>query len=283
MKTLSQALENLSQQSSPVTTAEITPSNSPKGGLTIPDGVMNTLREIADSQRKGHLINDKSLETLLRQYFGRARIEIKPKWSRFYDEQGGYDETISGYELSLDKLDDGEIKLYDAMKFFNAPSTPEFMARKILQLRSVMARAAESSNDITIVAETYSEHLEKYPPDVVAYVIDKTIATKKWFPLVCDLRKEMDEMMRFRRSILELFERKRNPLLSKTETKQIKSDPRTEMHWKTLQKKDWLDCHWEWAAEEADKMLALAKENPTILDLPYWENQVLIIKNRAVT
>lgn len=182
-------------------------------GKPLSEHGLNALRNIAASVSKGHLMDDKELGTLLEQHFGPQRYCAKEKVKHVYSENG-YDCITEGHEITLDALHNNEMKLFDALEFLNRKATPEFVAGKLAQLRAVMARASESQNDIQLVMATYAEHLQEYPPDIVAYVVDKTIATKKWFPLVSELRKEMETMVSFRRSILNAFERCRNPMLS---------------------------------------------------------------------
>lgn len=145
---------------------------------------------------------------LLGQHFGPQRFCAKEKINHVYGPEG-YDCVSDGWLVELDDLGNDEMKLFDALDYLNRPSEAGFVAGKMAQLRAVMARSNESQNDIQLVIATYAEHLEKYPPDVVAYVIDKTIATKKWFPLVSELIKECDSLVALRKKILKAFEDKR--------------------------------------------------------------------------
>ena len=207
---------------------------------------------------------------LLVQHFGQQRLGVKPLTEHRYSENG-YECTIVGYQISFSGLENQELKILDALEFFNRRATPEFLARKLAQLREVMARTNESNQDISLLIETYSEHLEQYPPDVVAYVIDKAIATKKWFPLVSELRSEMESLVRFRKTILDAFAASRNPMIEQKPVQAIEADPRLSIHWKQLSKSEWLPQHFEWAIEEVSDMLELAKQNPNYLNVSMWE------------
>jgi len=110
------------------------------------------------------------------------------------------------WDVSLTNLEDCEIKLFDAIDYFNAPASESFISGKLAQLRSVMARTSETNDDIMLVLTTYGQQLRGYPADIIAYVIDNTIRTKKWFPLVCDLIKEIEQLVGLRRSIMRIFE-----------------------------------------------------------------------------
>ena len=152
------------------------------------------------------------LETLLAQHFGQ-RISVKKIYEPVYGRPGGYDEDFKGYAVTLDVLADCEMQFFDAFDFFNKPAKISFIDGKIAQMRAVMARQNESNNDIALVIATYADHIGQYPPDIVAHVIDKFIGTRKWFPGIPDLRKEMDDLMSLRRNVLQAFERCRNPLM----------------------------------------------------------------------
>ncbi len=45
-------------------------------------------------------------------------------------------------------------------------------------------------------------------------------------------------------------------------------------HWKSLPREKLLPQHYTWWIEDAEKMAALAKENPSLLDADYWEKEV---------
>lgn len=145
---------------------------------------------------------------MLEQHFGPQRFCAKEKIRHVYGPDG-YDCVSEGWLTTLDGLADSEMKLFDALDFLNRPAEIGFVAGKMAQLRAVMARANESANDIQLVIATFAEHLEKFPPDIVAYVIDKTISTKKWFPLVSELIAECDKLVSLRKNIMKAFENSR--------------------------------------------------------------------------
>jgi hypothetical protein len=219
--------------------------------------VLETLRNIAQNVSNGRPMDDQTLEMSLVQHFGSSRIECKKKFSHVYGTDGGYDREVERYEISLDCIHDCEMKLFDALEFLNRPARGDFVAKQIGRLRAVMARRAESNEDIAVVIDVYTDHLEKYPPDVIAAVCSQIIERGKWFPLVSDLVKQCDALVAFRRAIMRCFEDARNPLLAKkTEAKRIAADPRLGMHWKELpDKKTWLPCHWDWYLGDAEYMI----------------------------
>jgi hypothetical protein len=201
------------------------------------------LRGFAQNVQSGNLLDDQALEMSLVQHFG-SRLTCKKTVDHDYGAKGGYEAKILGNEATIDALDDCEMKVFDAIDFLNRQASPTFVAGKLAQLRAVMARASESQGDIEIVIATYADHIRQYPNDVVCYVIDRCIHTRKWFPLVSELCAEMESLVSFRRAIKRCFEEARSPLLSgKAEAKRIAADPRLGMSHRELEKKDWLPCH----------------------------------------
>ncbi len=165
-------------------------------------------------------------------------------------------------QVSIDGLGDADMKLFDAIDFLNRPASPQFVTGKLAQSRTAMARASESQNDIEIVIATYAEHIRQYPQDIVAYVIDRCIHTRKWFPLILELCAEMEGLASFRRAVRTAFEEARNPLLAgRVDVKRIAADPRLQMNFRELEKKDWLPIHWRWYIEDAEHMAQLSRRS----------------------
>jgi hypothetical protein len=229
------------------------------------------LRSFAQSVQSGNLLDDQALGTLLVQHFG-SRLTCKREVDHNYSTDGGYDPKVMGVDVDIDDLGDAELKLFDAIDFFNKPADTAFIARKLAQLRAVMARASESQGDIEIVIATYAEHVSSYPRDIVGYVIDKCIHTRKWFPLVSELCSEMESLVAFRRAVRTAFEEARNPLLAgKAEAKRVAADPRLGMSHRELEKKDWLPCHWRWYVEDAEHMAQLNRDNGRMTQADEWQ------------
>ena len=179
MKSLSQVLENM-QPPSQETTNSTLPIQ--QAGSTLAVGMMNTLREMASASTQGVLVDDKKLAELLTQHFGSGRFVAKEKLRHRYGPSG-YECESAGYELSLDHLHDGEMKIFDAINYLNKPTTPVFTAKLVARMRSVLARRNDNADDMVLLIDTYADHLEKYPPDVVATVVHEIIfSTRTWFP-----------------------------------------------------------------------------------------------------
>ncbi len=182
-------------------------------GRPLSEAGLEKLRNIALNVSKGRLMADRELRTLLEQHFG-PRIAIKRKYSPIYGKDGGYDEEFKGYEIALDNLFDSEMKLFDAVDYYNKPADHVFIAGKVAKMRLVLARRNESPEDIELLCASYMDYLAKYPTDVVNYVVEETIITKKFFPLVSEIVSRCDELVNFRKSIQRSFERCRSPLLN---------------------------------------------------------------------
>jgi hypothetical protein len=224
-------------------------------------------------------MDDKALETLLVQLLPSSRFVSKSKLKHVYGDGGGYDVEVVGYDIALDALHDSEMKLYEALEFLNRPATPDFVAKQIGRLQAVMARRSESNADLAIVVDTYTSHLERYPPDVVAAVCCQIIDRSKWFPLVSDVVAECEKIVRFRKAVWECFQEKRNPMLAaKSEAKRIEADPRLQEAWKTLPKIKWLPQHFDWAIADCEDMLAMALKNPSSMNPALWEEKIVKLK-----
>jgi hypothetical protein len=245
-------------------------------GKPLSETGLQTLRNIAQSVQSGKLLDDKMLETLLVQHFGSSRFTSRPKIEHIRSQDGGYDQRIVGYEIKLDTLHDEEMKLFDALEFFNAPASAAFLAKQIARLRTVMARTNESNQDIAVLIDTYADILGEYPPDAVKGVCDHIMRERKWFPLISEMRREMEDLVSFRCNVLKCFEECRNPMLgNKHRAKFIESDPRLEVHWKMLAKEKWRPQHYEWWVGEAQDMLRMANEMPAYLNEDMWQTEVL--------
>ena len=218
MQPLSQVLENI-QNMSPEKTTNI--SNTQQHGSIAAVGTTNIspetylgLQDLAKEISKGKPLDDHTLRTLLEQHFG-SRLAVKKLIEPVYDKPGGYDEEFKGYQVSLDRLDDSEMKFFDALDFFNKRASFEYITGKVAKMRIVMARRNESNQDIEMLCAAYVEHLQKYPPDVVNHVVENVIQTKKFFPLVSELIPALEELTALRQGVLKEFERVRSPLYQK--------------------------------------------------------------------
>ena len=239
-------------------------------GKPLSETGLTTLRNFAQSVSRGNLLDDAKLETLLVQLLGSSRFASKPKHKHVYGADGQYDRETEGFEITLDALHDNEMKLYEALEYYNRPAHPHFVSKELGRVQAVMARRSESNEDLAVVNDTYTRHLEKYPPDVIAAVCRQIIEHQKWFPLISDMVRECEKLMRFRKAVWECFQIKRNPLLSPRRTARIEADSRLEEHWKSLPRDKWLDCHWDWYIADAEHMAKLSKEHGRDSQAEQW-------------
>lgn len=239
--------------------------------------VLGSLRNIAQNVLNGKMMDDETFRTLLVQHFGSSRLTSITKLKHCYTD--GYECKVDGYEISLDALHDSEMDLFSAVEFLNRPAKKDFIAKELARVRVVMARRAESNDDLALLIDTYANHLAEFPPDVVKAACEKIIDNAKWFPLVSEMRAEMARLVRYRRAVMQCFEEIRNPLLAGRATqRRLASDPRCHQHWRDLPKKDWLHCHFDWAIGEAEKMLETARANPQFFSADDWEKRIAGLK-----
>lgn len=180
------------------------------------------------------------------QHFGPSRYAAKEKLNRAFE--------VVDYKISFSGLAECEKPILEAIKFFNQPASPEFIAAKLARLRAVMARTAESQDDLAITLDTYSEFLAEYPPDAVAQVVNQFIRTKKWFPTVSELVADLDAVVSFRRRLLDAFQRPSARGLPKNETKAITGDPRGFFDYRAEPRERWSEGHYQAWVDDAKAM-----------------------------
>ncbi len=233
--------------------------------------VLNGLRDIAREASTGTEVKDENLLALLRQHFG-SRLVTRQKTQEIYDGDGGYDWRISGYEIDLDGLDNQEMPFFDALEFFNKPAKPEAIAGCFAKMRTALLRRNETEQDIEILIDTMVDLCRPYPLDVILSVTRQWLKEKKFFPIPKEFIALCEEKILLRRALLKTFEECRNPLMaSKREAKQIKADPRLGIHFKALEKKDWLPCHFEAWIAEAEKMADMYASNGNNTKADEWK------------
>jgi hypothetical protein len=284
-KTLGQILSNLplpaisgsTQTPKPdgsSTTTSLTASQW-QTGKPLSEHGLTILRNLAANVQRGMLMDDQELRTLLEQHFGSSRLTIRDKINHAYSPENGYNYYIDRYEIDLDHLADSEMKLYDALEFLNRSASHDFIAKQLARVRIVMARRGESNDDLVILIDTYAQHLAEFPADVVKAACDQIIENGKWFPLVSEMRTQMQRLVKFRRTIWQTFQEKRNPLLAaRGEAKRLAADPRLAEHWKNLPRSQWMAQHYDWAMEECEKMLTMARAHPHFLTVSTWEENL---------
>ena len=132
---------------------------------------------------------------------------------------------------------------------------------------SLAFRMGERAMDVLI--DTMMNFFKIYPMDVVAWATEHWMKTQKFFPVPKEILDLMDEAVMFRRAVLAAMEPAK-PSLKAPEA------PRT---YKETKKPDWDKAMWLAYLADAEKMLALAKQNPTFMNVPEWEAEV--VKRKA--
>lgn len=183
-------------------------------GKPLSETALAALRNQADQAKRGIMVSDESLLQSLKQVLG-SRLATKKKYQPVYNRPGGYDEDFTGYAVSLDALHDSEMKLFDAIEFFNRPVDPHQVAditSMVTRMRVSLLRKAEDNNDAEMLVDTAIGVLSRYPFDIVMGLTNEWLTKRKFFPLPYEMVAELDLAVSLRRSLLSTFERIRNPL-----------------------------------------------------------------------
>lgn len=190
------------------TTGKAVAKHAPTGNPPS-ETVLDNLRNIALSINKGQLLDNQTLQTLLEQHFG-SRLAIKKKREHVYGKNG-YDCIERGFGILLDHLSDDEMKIFDAIDFFNKPSDPVKVAGCLTRMRVSMIRRNESDEDIEILIDTLTDLGRKYPYDIVNHVTKYWLAEKKFFPIPSEFIAECEKLVEFRRAVQKCFEKTGSP------------------------------------------------------------------------
>ena len=260
------ASENFSTGSNP--SVPCMPTGKPLSA-TVLDG----LRNLAASANRGELVSDEKLQESLTQAFG-SRIAIKKSWRRVYDKDGGYDEVPDGFRVRLDVLNDTEMKVFDALDFFNRPIQSEqvqAVTGMLTRMRVSMLRRNENEDDIEMLIDTAMSVCIKYPFDVVMSLTEQWLTTRKFFPLPCEMKEELDDAVALRRSLLACFERTRQTTLAPS-AKNLSLPRKKDRH--DLPREKWTPQDWDAHIADAENMLNLARQNPTMFKVEDWHEEV---------
>ena len=255
--------EKQPQNSSITGKDEATPAPT---GRQLSATALGTLQNIARNAVQGILADDQALRASLTRHFGQ-RLDIRARCS-FGDEKPAFD--VTGYDVKIaDFGTPGDAKMLEAMQVLNRPVRMDFAAGCVAKMRITMARRNESERDMDVLIDTMMNFFKIYPMDVVAWATEHWMKTQKFFPVPKEILDLMDEAVMFRRAVLAAMEPAK-PSLKAPEA------PRT---YKETKKPDWDKAMWLAYLADAEKMLALAKQNPTFMNVPEWEAEV--VKRKA--
>lgn len=189
------------------------------------------------------------------QHFG-SRLAIQARVNDDYE--------IEAYTVKFSGLDGGERPVIDALEYLNRPAKPEFLAGKIARLRVAMARRTEGEKDFELLIDTMMTLCRDYPADVVAWATDQWLRTKKFFPLPKEFIGMLDERVALRRALLAALRGDMKAL----------ARPADPVDWKDLPRERWDEHMWAAYVGDAEAMLALAHQNPSMMDSTLWEAEV---------
>lgn len=232
--------------------------------------VLGKLQSIAQSVQQGRLMDDQELKASLEQHFG-SRLAIRESVKRVYGDHG-YDEIFDGFIIELDQLANEEMRIYDALQFFNRCASIEVLAGEMAKLRVSMPRRAEENTDIELLIDVMVEDCCKYPADVVKSVSQRWRLENRFFPTPKAFRAKLEEAVAFRRAIWNCLQEKRNPMLPSAQKKRLEDENKKD--WKQIPRSQWDPSMWAAWIADAEGMLKLAQENPVFLNPDEWQKEV---------
>jgi hypothetical protein len=267
MRQLSEVLENTALTALP----DDRKQSTQQLGLTSAAGKMMSpqtqeeIRSVGLQAKAGRLVTDGSLEALLRQHFG-SRLTLRAKTRLTAD----YDVINEGHIVEINGLGDEEMRLFDMIDYLNKPSDPVLAAGQIARLRITMPRRDEENQDIELLIDTLVDDCREYPPDILQAECQRWRREERWFPSPKDFRRRLDAAVSLRRAIRAAFENARNPLLAYKEPEKIAAPISRQ----DKPKESWSAKDWDDHIEDAQGMIRLAKENPSVIDVAGWEEEL---------
>jgi hypothetical protein len=152
------------------------------------------------------------------------------------------------------------------------PARPEQIAACFARMRITLLRTTEDNLDIEVLIDTMIDLCRNYPADILITVARDWMKTHKFFPIPREFIAHVECEITFRKALLRAFEGVRNPLLAeKAAAKRVPADPRLNMSFRELPKKDWLPCHWDWYLGDAEHMAKLNRDNGRQTQADEWQ------------
>jgi hypothetical protein len=135
---------------------------------------------------------------------------------------------------------------------------------EVTRLRTLTAKRAEGEFDLELSVGAITEELAVYPEDIVVDVCRNWARNNKWFPTLSELIAECEVLFDDRRRLLSAAKATRPAITS--------PKPRQDRH--DIPKDQWDKWHWAEYVTEAENMVALAEQNPTIFSKDEWTQTV---------
>jgi hypothetical protein len=228
---------------------------------------------LAAQAKTGAQVTDDQLVESLRQAVG-SRLVIKAKWRRIYDDGGVYSEALNGYDVTIDRLEHGEAKILEAFEFFNRPVMPDqikTVVGMLTRMRVSLMRRNESDSDAELLIDTALTVCKAYPFDIVMNSMNGWLTGKKFFPLPVEMKDELDAAVMLRRSLLAGFTTARRHTLAPP--RENASLPRNFERYE-VSKARWSPKDWDDHVADAERMLELARQNPAMMNVQGWHDEV---------
>lgn len=267
------ALTSSPSPSNSETTISPAPPSSQTGmRLSLPGS--ETLRSLAAQARDGVLVSDESLQESLQLAFG-SRLVTRKNWRRVYDENGnGYEEVLDGYVVKVTGLKADEVKIIDALEFFNRAVQSEQVSAvtgMLTRMRVSMLRRNESDSDVEMLVDTALSICVGYPFDIVMFLTDKWLKSRKFFPLPVEMVEELDAAVALRRALEDGFRRAGGVAIASDGN--VRALP-PRKHRNDRAQATWTAQDWEEHILDATKMVELARQNPTMFNEASWSDEV---------
>jgi len=175
------------------TTTMLAPPSLPTG--TVPSSCgLATLRDLVQSPEArldAHTINSQ-LQASLKQDFG-SRLAIRGEYGPDFDCRSVSASVTGGVDR----------RWVIALERLTAPSRGDRVAAEVTRLRSLTIKRKESETDLELSIGAFTEELCAYPFDIVRTVCRSWARNNKFFPALCEVISECEELMRPRRAYLQ--------------------------------------------------------------------------------
>ena len=135
------------------------------------------------------------------------------------------------------------------------PAPVDMIVRELTAMSLGMARRKDQEADYRGLLMVYARDLGEYPEDVISSCCEHLRREQKFFPTISEMRNACEKQIEFRRALANEI----NALMS-GKKRLGPPDPRAQMHFKSLPRKDWLPVHYEDWVGDAERMITLMRE-----------------------
>lgn len=148
------------------------------------------------------------------------------------------------------------------LELTSQPASGAFISQEIYRLTLTTAKRSDSDADFSMQVGAYIVDLADFPEDAVLWACAQARRSKKFFPTVNELRELCEERMEFRCRLRTVLKQ------AQTSPPKLESKPRPDRH--DIPKSKWDKWHWQEYVEDAARMVALAEQNPSLMNAEEW-------------